>query len=97
MSTSFLNTFCLLFAQVQVTTLQQFKALIGTMGGIIIMVSWLLALLAYFVGVSSRENNPAVSKAAFYMVWGFAIGGPFVTMLYTIIVGSDATPVPTFN
>lgn len=83
-------------AQVQWQTVQDMKTGIGTMAGILVIVSWLLALIAWYVGASTRENNPGVSKYCFYVVWMFAIGGPVVSLVFYLFVGASGTPTPTF-
>lgn len=85
-----------LLAQVQWQSVQDMKNGIGTMAGILVIVSWLLALIAWYVGASTRENNPAVSKYCFYVVWMFAIGGPVVSLVFYLFVGASGTPTPTF-
>ena len=84
------------FAQVQWQSVQDMKNGIGTMAGILVIVSWLLALIAWYVGASTRDNNPAVSKYCFYVVWMFAIGGPVVSLVFYLFVGASGTPTPTF-
>jgi heme/copper-type cytochrome/quinol oxidase subunit 2 len=83
-------------AQVQWQSVQDMKNGIGTMAGILVIVSWLLALIAWYVGASTRDNNPAVSKYCFYVVWMFAIGGPVVSLVFYLFVGASGTPTPTF-
>jgi hypothetical protein len=83
-------------AQVQWQSVQDMKNGIGTMAGILVIVSWLLALVAWYVGASTRDNNPAVSKYCFYVVWMFAIGGPVVSLVFYLFVGASGTPTPTF-
>src|ERR1700676_4162371 len=85
-----------LMAQVQWQTVQDMKNGIGQMAGILVIVSWLLALIAWYVGASTRENNPGVSKYCFYVVWMFAIGGPVVSLVFYLFVGASGTPTPTF-
>ncbi|HWA09503.1 MAG TPA: hypothetical protein VG838_08650 [Opitutaceae bacterium] len=85
-----------LLAQVQWQTVQDMKNGVGTMAGILVIVSWLLALVAWYVGASTRDNNPAVSKYCFYVVWMFAIGGPVVSLVFYLFVGASGTPTPSF-
>jgi len=87
----------LFVAQQNWTTIQDFKAGVGKIAGIIVIVSWLLALIAWFVGAAAKDSNPAMSKYCFYIVWMFAIGGPVVVLIFTLFVGSGGTPTPTFQ
>ncbi len=78
------------------TSVQDMKTGVGTMAGILVIVSWLLALIAWYVGASTRENNPAVSKYCFYVVWMFAVGPAVVGLVYTLLVGASGTPTPSY-
>jgi hypothetical protein len=83
-------------AQIQMHSIQDLKAGVGQIAGIIIVVSWVVALLAWFGGAAQKDSNPAASKACFYIVWMFAIGGPVVGLVYYMFVGASGTPSPTF-
>ena len=89
--------FPVLFAQVNWTSVQDFKTGAGTIAGIITIVAWVLAIISWFVGVSQKENNPGTAKFCFFLVWMFAIGVPVVSLLFYIFIGAAGTPTPSFN
>ena len=71
------------------------KSGVGQIAGVLIIISWLLALLAWFVGAATKESNPAMSKYCFYIVWMFAIGGPVVGLIFKLVTGSSVI-TPSF-
>ena len=89
--------FSALFAQVNWTSVQDFKTGAGTIAGIITIVAWVLAIISWFVGVTQKENNPGAAKFCFFLVWMFAIGVPVVSLLFYIFIGASGTPTPNFN
>jgi len=86
-----------LFAQVNWTSVQDFKTGAGTIAGIITIVAWVLAIISWFVGVTQKENNPGTAKFCFFLVWMFAIGVPVVSLLFYIFIGASGTPTPSFT
>ena len=86
-----------LLAQTQWSSVSDLKTGIGQIAGMLIIISWLLALIAWFVGAAAKENNPAMSKYCFYIVWMFAIGGPAVGLMFKLFAGTGATVTPTFQ
>lgn len=86
-----------LFAQVQWTSVQDFKNAAGTIAGLLTIVAWVLAIIAWFVGASQKEQNPSAAKFCFFLVWMFAIGVPVVSLLFYIFVGAEGTPTPNFH
>ena len=86
-----------LLAQVNWTSVQDFKSGAGTIAGIITIVAWVLAIISWFVGVTQKENNPGTAKFCFFLVWMFAIGVPVVSLLFYIFIGASGTPTPSFN
>jgi hypothetical protein len=86
-----------LLAQVNWTSVQDFKSGAGTIAGIITIVAWVLAIISWFVGVTQKENNPGTAKFCFFLVWMFAIGVPVVSLLFYIFIGASGTPTPNFN
>lgn len=84
-------------AQVNWTSVQDFKSGAGTIAGIITIVAWVLAIISWFVGVAQKENNPGTAKFCFFLVWMFAIGVPVVSLLFYIFIGANGTPTPSFN
>jgi RsiW-degrading membrane proteinase PrsW (M82 family) len=84
-------------AQVQWTSVQDFKNAAGTIAGLITIVAWVLAIIAWFVGVSQKEQNPSAAKFCFFLVWMFAIGVPVVSLLFYIFIGAEGTPSPSFK
>ena len=85
------------FAQVQWTSVQDFKNAAGTIAGLITIVAWVLAIIAWFVGTSQKEQNPSAAKFCFFLVWMFAIGVPVVSLLFYIFIGAEGTPSPSFK
>jgi hypothetical protein len=86
-----------ILAQTQWDNVDALKQGVGKIAGILIIISWLLALLAWFVGAASKESNPAMSKYCFYIVWMFAIGGPVVGLVFKMFAGNSAAVTPTFQ
>ncbi len=86
-----------LLAQVQWQSIQDAKGGAGKIAGLIIIVSWVFALVAWFKAAAQRDNNPNSAKEGLTTVWMFAIGGPLVGLLYYIFVGASGTPTPTFD
>lgn len=86
-----------LLAQVNWTSVQDFKTGAGTIAAIITIVAWVLAIIAWFVGVSQKESNPGTAKYCFFLVWMFAIGVPLVSLLFYIFIGSSGTPTLNFS
>ncbi len=70
---------------------------VGRIAGILIIISWLLALIAWFVGAAAKESNPAMSKYCFYIVWMFAIGGPVVGLIFKLFSSSGVVVTPSFQ
>jgi hypothetical protein len=91
------TAFYALLAQVNWTSVQDFKTGAGTIAGIITIVAWVLAIISWFVGVAQKENNPGQAKFCFFLVWMFAIGVPVVSLLFYIFIGASGTPTPNFN
>lgn len=83
-------------AQVKWATAEDFKLGIGKIAGLIVMVSWLIALGVYYYGTTQRENNPAAAKGAFITTGLVAAGGPIVGLLFYMFVGESGTPTPSF-
>jgi hypothetical protein len=86
-----------ILAQTQWKSTEDLKEGIGKIAGIIIAISFLVALISYFVGAATKTTNPAASKAAFYIVWTFAIGGPVVSLIFYIFAGADSVSQPSFK
>ena len=84
-------------AQVQWTSVQDFKNAAGVIAGLITIVAWVLAIIAWFVGTSQKEQNPSAAKFCFFLVWMFAIGVPVVSLLFYIFIGAEGTPTPSFR
>ena len=88
--------FAVVFAQVNWTSVQDFKTGAGTIAAIITIVAWVLAIISWFVGVTQKENNPGAAKFCFFLVWMFAIGVPVVSLLFYIFIGANGTPTLQF-
>lgn len=84
-------------AQVQWTSIQDFKNAAGTIAGLLTIVAWVLAIIAWFVGAAQKEQNPSAAKFCFFLVWMFAIGVPVVSLLFYLFVGAEGTPSPNFR
>ena len=84
-------------AQVQWTSVQDFKNAAGTIAGLLTIVAWVLAIIAWFVGAAQKEQNPSAAKFCFFLVWMFAIGVPVVSLLFYLFVGAEGTPTPNFH
>lgn len=86
-----------LLAQAKWDSVDSLQKGVGQIAGILIVISWLLALLAWFVGAASKESNPAMSKYCFYIVWMFAIGGPVVGLVFKLFAGDGVSVTPSFK
>ena len=86
-----------MFAQVVVQSQSDVKNLVGRMAGVVILISWLLALVAYIAGVIQKHSNPAAGKEAFMVAIGLVLGGPLIGVLFYIIYGSSGTPTASFT
>lgn len=96
-ASALLHAFPVCLGQAKWESVDSLKAGVGQIAGILIIISWLLALLAWFVGAASKESNPAMSKYCFYIVWMFAIGGPVVGLVFKLFAGDSAVVTPTFR
>lgn len=65
-----------------ITTIAQFKELIGSFLGIIVVLSFAFGVVAFLVGVFSRGRNPEMSKWAFVTSFLLAIAVPAVTLMF---------------
>lgn len=79
-----------------VTTVSEFKELIGSALGIIIVLSFLFGVVAFIVGVVTRGRNPEMSKWAFVTAFLLALAVPAVTLMFSAAGIGSATVEPKF-
>ncbi|MFI5337710.1 MAG: hypothetical protein ACHQ5A_13055 [Opitutales bacterium] len=96
-ASALLPSFPAVLAQTQWSSVSDLKTGVGQIAGMLIIISWLFALIAWFVGAAAKESNPAMSKYCFYIVWMFAIGGPVVGLIFKLFAGTGAAVTPTFQ
>lgn len=85
------------FAQMVIQSKADLKGAVGSLGGIIIIISWLAALVGFITGMIKREADPSGSKNAFMFAAGIAMAGPVVGVIFYLFFGSGGTPTPSFG
>lgn len=85
-----------LLAQVEWTNVTDFKRGVGTLLAIIILVSFLSAVILWIIGTLAKDSNPGASKWCFQAAWMLAIGVPFISLMFYLFVGGDAVVKPSW-
>ena len=79
-----------------VTTVAQFKDLLASALGVIVVLSFLFGVVAFIIGVISRGRNPEMSKWAFVTAFLLALAVPAVTLMFASGGMGSATVDPKF-
>ena len=79
-----------------ITTISQFKDLIGSALGVMVVLSFLFGVVAFIVGVVTRGRNPEMSKWAFVTAFLLALAVPAVTLMFSAAGSGSATVDPKF-
>ena len=79
-----------------ITTIAQFKDLIGSALGVIVVLSFLFGVVAFIAGVLTRGRNPEMSKWAFVTAFLLALAVPAVTLMFSAAGAGAATVDPKF-
>jgi hypothetical protein len=79
-----------------ITTVSQFKDLIGSALGVMVVLSFLFGVVAFTVGVITRDRNPEMSKWSFVTAFLLALAVPAVTLMFSAAGLGSATVEPRF-
>jgi hypothetical protein len=79
-----------------ITTISQFKDLIGSALGVMVVLSFLFGVVAFTVGIITRGRNPEMSKWAFVTAFLLALAVPSVTLMFSAAGLGSATVEPRF-
>ena len=79
-----------------ITTVTQFKELLGTGLGIITVVSFFFGVLAFMAGVMTRGRNPETSKWCFATSVLLAVAVPAVSLMFAASGQGAAVIEPKF-
>lgn len=79
-----------------VTTVAQFKELLGTGLGLLTVVSFVFGVLAFMAGVMTRGRNPETSKWCFATSLLLALAVPAVSLMFAASGMGAAIVEPKF-
>ena len=79
-----------------ITTISQFKDLIGSALGVMVVLSFLFGVVAFTVGIITRGQNPEMSKWSFVTAFLLALAGPAGTLMFSAAGLGTATVEPKF-
>lgn len=80
-----------------VTTLAGFKDLVSSGIGIIIIITFMMAIVLFLTGVFSRGRNPEMSKWCFVSAFLCAIAVAIVSVMFAVGGMGGAVVDPKFN
>jgi hypothetical protein len=79
-----------------ITTISQFKDLIGSAIGVMVVLSFLFGVVAFTVGIIARGRDPETSKWAFVTAFLLALAVPAVTLMFSAAGLGSAIVEPKF-
>lgn len=79
-----------------ITTLPQFKELVASALGVMVVLSFLFGVVAFIIGVLTRGRNPEMSKWSFVTSFLLALAVPAVTLMFAAAGVGSGTVEPKF-
>jgi hypothetical protein len=79
-----------------ITTISQFKDLVGNAIGVMVVLSFLFGVVAFTVGIIARGRDPEMSKWAFVTAFLLALAVPAVTLMFSAAGLGSAVVEPRF-
>ncbi len=80
-----------------ITTLEQFKSLVSSGLGIVIVITFMLAIVLFIAGIISRSRNPEASQWCFVSAFLCAVAVAVVSVMFAIGGMGGAVVDPKFN
>lgn len=79
-----------------ITTLSQFKDLVASALGVMVVLSFLFGVVAFLIGIITRGRNPEMSKWSFVTSFLLALAVPAVTLMFAAAGVGSGTVEPKF-
>lgn len=80
-----------------ISSYAQLKEAMGSVIGLLVLLSFLVALAFLIIGIIKNDGDPAAAKKAFITAGLLAAAPALVTILFVIFGSSGATVAPNFQ